>query len=175
VKRRAGTAAGSRRDLRLAVFGGCCTALGGAFLLLAACTVDSPRIEPAPQPPPSPPVEPLPHGNPTGARLLPCCGERITLVSPASKASNFRAVIQPWSALDAMPRTAELQARRPTPVPTRLVTISSRSTGCPRVCLPAVPGNTPRFVTSGDRALIWQLMRTGAGKRPVITAEYMAG
>jgi membrane-bound lytic murein transglycosylase D len=36
------------RDLRLAVLGGCCTSLGAACLLLAACATTSPRPESAP-------------------------------------------------------------------------------------------------------------------------------
>src|SRR5215468_7807148 len=46
MRRSSGVAAPARRDLRLALLGGCCTALGGACLLLVACAGTTPRAEP---------------------------------------------------------------------------------------------------------------------------------
>jgi membrane-bound lytic murein transglycosylase D len=167
VKRLADSAAGSGRDLRLAVFGGGCTALGGAFLLLAACTVDSPRIESASPAPPSPPVEsaPAPKPEPAHPVVAPVAASespwprlRATFELPGC---DYNASVQHWTRMYAQnPR--EFAGSLTDAMPFLLVVMDQlekhRLPG-EFAFLPYLESNYTPIATSGDRAAgIWQLM-----------------
>ena len=175
------TAGRSARDLRLAVLGGCCTALGGACLLLAACAGDAPRNEPvaapapavsvpAPEPakpPPPPPARPATTTQSPWPRLrasfeLPGCDYSTLEKHWVQRfARNPRAFSNSLS--EAMPYllfvTDQLGKHR---LPGEFA------------FLPYLESNYTPIATSGDRAAgIWQLMpatATEAGLR--ITPDY---
>jgi peptidoglycan lytic transglycosylase D len=168
------------RDLRLALLGSCCTALGGACLLLAACagnaprqepvaapapTVSTPTPEPAPPPPPprqQPAAVPSPWPRLRATFELPGCD-----YSPLEKRWVHRFVQNPRafsnSLSDAMPYllvvTDQLGMHR---LPGEFA------------FLPYLESNYTPIATSGDRAAgIWQLMPSTAREAGLsIGADY---
>ena len=157
---------GKGRDLRLAVFGGCCTSLGGACLLLAACAGNAPRIEPAPLLSPAP--VPLPAPAPPPAPVLPTAAAplpespwprlRATFELPAC---DYNAAVKHWTKMYAQsPR--EFSGSLADAMPYLLLVIDQlekhRLPG-EFAFLPYLESNYTPIATSGDRAAgIWQLM-----------------
>ena len=155
------------RDLRLAVFGACCTTLGGACLLLAACAGNAPRVEPvaAPATPPpapaqeaaAPPPKPvLPAAPPAPASPWPRL--RATFEIPAC---NYNAAVQHWTRMYAQsPR--EFSDSLAEAMPYLLLVVDQlerhRLPG-EFAFLPYLESNYTPIASSGDRAAgIWQLM-----------------
>jgi membrane-bound lytic murein transglycosylase D len=156
---------GRARDLRLAVFGGCCTALGGACLLLAACAGNAPRTEPAPPPvttvePAAAPAKPepqMPIATAPGAES-PWPRLRASFELPAC---DYNASVQHWTRMYAQsPR--EFSASLADAMPYLLLVIDQlakhRLPG-EFAFLPYLESNYTPIASTGDRAAgIWQLM-----------------
>jgi membrane-bound lytic murein transglycosylase D len=158
--------ASTARDLRLAVFGGCCTALGGACLLLAACAGNAPRMEPV-APAPIVTVEPV---------TAPAATESEVPVIPAPPAESpwprlratfelpgcdYNASVQHWTRMYAQSRR-EFSDSLAEAMPYLLLVIDQlakhRLPG-EFAFLPYLESNYTPIATSGDRAAgIWQLM-----------------
>jgi membrane-bound lytic murein transglycosylase D len=158
---------GSRaRDLRLAVFGGCCTTLGGACLLLAACAGNAPRVEPVTALPPAtvPAPTPAPAPEPTLPAALPPAPTspwprlRATFEIPAC---DYNAAVQHWTRMYAQsPR--EFSDSLAEAMPYLLLVVDQlerhRLPG-EFAFLPYLESNYTPIASSGDRAAgIWQLM-----------------
>lgn len=152
--------------MRLALFGACCTTLGGACLLLAACAGNAPRIEPVPEPAPT--VAPGPAVAPIPEPALPVATApaaespwprlRATFEIPAC---NYNASVQHWTRMYAQsPR--EFSGSLADAMPYLLLVIDElekhRLPG-EFAFLPYLESNYTPIATSGDRAAgIWQLM-----------------
>ena len=155
----------ARGDVRLAVFGGLCSSLGVACLLLAACTGTSPRREaPLPAPPPAsetPPtaLPPLNASPPeTVAPESPWPRLRSTF---ALHDCDYNASVQRWTRLYSR-APKELSSSFSDAMPyLLLVTYQLQKYRLPGefAFLPYIESNYVPIATSGDRAAgIWQLM-----------------
>lgn len=152
--------------MRLAVFGSCCTALGGACLLLAACATTSPRPEVSgvtellplqasvalPEPSPASILITSPGIDSPWPRL------RETFVLPAC---DYNPAVRRWTHTYAQnPR--EFSATLADAMPYLLLVIDQlgmRHLPGEFAFLPYLESNYVPIATSGDRAAgIWQLM-----------------
>jgi len=160
------TAASTARDLRLALFGGCCTAIGGACLLLAACAsgptytaapaepeaVAAPPTAPAPAPPPLPAkvaAQPVPSPWP---RL------RARFAMPGC---DYSPSVQHWARMYAQAPN-DFSSSLTEAMPYLLLVLEQiekhRLPG-EFAFLPYVESNYTAIASTGDRAAgIWQLM-----------------
>jgi membrane-bound lytic murein transglycosylase D len=184
MSRSPAVAASSRRDLRLALLGACCTALGGACLLLVACAETTPRAEPETPavvaPVPAPAIE-----VPSPAPVRP----GIPVMAPASESPwprlrasfelpgcGYNAQVKHWTHIYAQsPR--ELTASLRDAMPYLLVVIDEL--GRHRLpgefaFLPYLESNYTPIASTGDRAAgIWQLMPDTAMEAGLrITPDY---
>jgi membrane-bound lytic murein transglycosylase D len=166
----------------LAVFGSCCTALGGAVLLLVACSVDSPRVEPVSPAPPTPATEPVavparelarPVAAPVPESASPWPRLRASFELPGC---DYNASVQHWARVYAQsPR--EFSDSLTDAMPYLLLVIDQlekhRLPG-EFAFLPYLESNYTPIATSGDRAAgIWQLMPDTALENGLqISAEY---
>jgi membrane-bound lytic murein transglycosylase D len=153
------------RDLRLAVFGGCCTALGGACLLLAACAGNMTREEPVAALPPAPIAALEPPPPPAAMTTAPPA--QIESPWPRLRASfelpgcNYNASVQRWTRAFAQnPRALanSLSASMPYLLHVADQLNRHRLPG-EFAFLPYLESNYTPIATTGDRAAgIWQLM-----------------
>jgi membrane-bound lytic murein transglycosylase D len=169
MKRRVTPCRADPRDLRLAVFGAGCTALGGVCLLLAACSTDGTRPEhPAPQPAVPPtvampvPAPPAPEEEKPVSTPAPLQSPwprlRATFVLPAC---DFDASVRRWTRTFARSPDQFAGSLAEAMPYLLLVTdeLGKRHMPGEFAFLPYLESNYVPIAASGDRAAgIWQLM-----------------
>ncbi|HSE13412.1 MAG TPA: transglycosylase SLT domain-containing protein [Rudaea sp.] len=161
-------AAGTARDLGLALFGGCCTAIGGACLLLAACatgpTYNAPPAEPEPiaAQPPVPPAAPAPAPAPVQVGTQPVASPWPRLRARFSMPGcDYNASVQHWARIYAQGPN-EFTSSLSDAMPYLLLVldqIEQHQLPGEFAFLPYVESNYTAIASTGDRAAgIWQLM-----------------
>lgn len=167
------------RDLRLAVIGGCCTTLGCACLLLAACAGNTPKAPsqaPIPEPvapPPTAPEPPSPAPPAEVATPAPWPRLRASFEMPGC---DYSPAVQNWSRrFTQSPRAFSNSLSDAMPY-LLLVTDQLGRHRLPGefAFLPYLESNYTPIAPNGDRAAgIWQLMRDTAAESGVrMTSEY---
>jgi membrane-bound lytic murein transglycosylase D len=170
------------RDLRLALFGACCTALGGACLLLAACatgpayksTPAEPEPVSAPAPAaPAPPPAPLPAK--VAAQPVPSPWPRLR-ARFSMPGCDYSPAVQHWARMYSQAPgdfTSSLSEAMPYLLLV-LEQIEKHHLPGEFAFLPYVESNYTAIASTGDRAAgIWQLMPDTAREAGLrITDDY---
>ena len=170
------------RDLRLALFGGCCTALGAACLLLAACA-SGPTYNAAPAepdavaaPPAAPAVAPpAPLPSKVAAQPIPSPWPRLR-ARFAMPGCDYSPAVQHWARMYAQAPN-DFSSSLSEAMPYLLLVLEQiekhRLPG-EFAFLPYVESNYTAIATTGDRAAgIWQLMPDTAREAGLrITDDY---